>query len=261
MRLSQRMMVQNKYVKIFAIVFVILTLCFALFAMFAGIGNRLGWWDFHTGIRFLKWAAYGEAATIAGSLVSLIVAAFKSKSSILMSLIATIIGITALAVPAYIWMTAHRVPPIHDITTDMENPPKFIAILKLRQNESNPVKYGGQNIADLQRMAYPDIVPLIIDYPPARAFAFSFETAQKMGWEMVNADSDNGLIEATATTFWFGFKDDVVIRITAQEHGSKIDVRSVSRVGISDIGTNAKRIRIFLKLLKSMQSLHLEKKG
>jgi hypothetical protein len=244
------MRVQNKYLKVFAIVIVVSCLGFALLAMFAGIGNRLGWWDFHTGIRFLKWAAYGETAAIAGSLISLGVAAFRSKSAILLSLTGTIIGLMALAVPASIWMTAHRVPPIHDITTDTENPPKFVAILKLRQNESNPVEYSGQEIAKLQRMAYPDIVPLIIDHPPARAFAVAFEAAQKMGWEIVNADADNGLIEATATTFWFGFKDDVAIRITAQQHGSRIDVRSVSRVGISDIGANAKRIRTFLQLLR-----------
>ena len=250
------MMMQRKYVIYFTIVIVISGLCCALAAMVAGIGNRFGWWDFHTGIRFLKWAAYGEAATIAGSLISLAVAAFKSKSAILMSLIGTIIGLTALAIPASMWMIAHRAPPIHDITTDTENPPKFVAIVKLRKDASNPVEYGGQQVAKLQRMAYPDIGPLIIDDSPARAFELAFETAQKMGWEIANADTDNGLIEATATTFWFGFKDDVAIRITAQEHGSRIDVRSVSRVGISDIGTNAKRIRTFVKLLKNIQSSH-----
>ena len=216
------MMMQRKYVIYFTIVIVISGLCCALAAMVAGIGNRFGWWDFHTGIRFLKWAAYGEA----------------------------------LAIPASMWMIAHRAPPIHDITTDTENPPKFVAIVKLRKDASNPVEYGGQQVAKLQRMAYPDIGPLIIDDSPARAFELAFETAQKMGWEIANADTDNGLIEATATTFWFGFKDDVAIRITAQEHGSRIDVRSVSRVGISDIGTNAKRIRTFVKLLKNIQSSH-----
>jgi uncharacterized protein (DUF1499 family) len=250
------MMMQRKYVIYFTIVIVISGLCCALAAMVAGIGNRFGWWDFHTGIRFLKWAAYGEAAMIAGSLISLAVAVFKSKSAILMSLIGTIIGLTALAIPASMWMIAHRVPPIHDITTDTENTPKFVAIVKLRKDASNPVEYGGQQVAKLQRMAYPDIGPLIIDDSPARAFELAFETAQKMGWEIANADTDNGLIEATATTFWFGFKDDVAIRITAQEHGSRIDVRSVSRVGISDIGTNAKRIRTFVKLLKKIQSSH-----
>ena len=247
-------MMRNRYVIYFTIAIVISGLCCALAALVAGIGNRFGWWDFHTGIRFLKWAVYGEAATIAGSLISLAVAAFKSKSAILMSVIGTIIGLTALAIPASMWMIAHRVPPIHDITTDTENPPKFVAIVKLRQDASNTVEYGGQQVAKLQRMAYPDIAPLIIEDPPSRAFELAFETAQKMGWEISNADAANGLIEATATTFWFGFKDDVAIRITALEHGSRIDVRSVSRVGVSDIGTNAKRIRVFLKLLKNIQS-------
>ena len=255
------MRVQNKYVAAFAILAVVSCLGFALLAILAGLGNRAGWWDFRTGIQYLKWAAYGEVAAIAGSLISLVVAAFKSKSVILLSAIGAIIGIAALAIPALNWITAHRVPPIHDVTTDTENPPAFVSIIKERQNAPNSVEYGGEKIAKLQRMAYPDIEPLLIDAPPARAFQLASEAAQKMGWKIANADARNGLIEATATTFWFGFKDDVAIRITEQGHGSRIDVRSVSRVGVSDIGTNAKRIRTFLKLLKNMHASRLEKKG
>jgi uncharacterized protein (DUF1499 family) len=70
-----------------------------------------------------------------------------------------------------------------------------------------------------------------------------------MGWQIVDANASEGRIEATDTTFWFGFKDDIVIRVAATSGGSRIDVRSVSRVGRSDVGTNAKRIRCYLKRL------------
>jgi uncharacterized protein (DUF1499 family) len=61
-----------------------------------------------------------------------------------------------------------------------------------------------------------------------------------------STDIAAGLVEATATTFWFGFKDDVVVRVVANAAGSRIDIRSVSRVGQSDIGANAARIEKFL---------------
>ena len=70
-----------------------------------------------------------------------------------------------------------------------------------------------------------------------------------MGWQIVDANAREGRIEATATTFWFGFKDDVVVRIVPAPGGSRVDVRSVSRVGVSDVGANAKRVRDFLQKL------------
>ena len=76
--------------------------------------------------------------------------------------------------------------------------------------------------------------------------------ARKIGWVIVDANAAEGRIETTDTTFWFGFKDDIVIRITPADHGSRVDIRSVSRVGKSDVGTNAKRIRKYLKELKQM---------
>ena len=70
-----------------------------------------------------------------------------------------------------------------------------------------------------------------------------------MGWHIVAAKSEEGRIEATATTLWFGFKDDVVIRIMPTAAGSRLDIRSKSRVGLSDVGVNAARIREFVAAL------------
>ena len=248
------MFIQKTYLAAFAKILLVFGLLLALCAMLAGVGNRFGWWDYHIGIAFLKWTAYGEAIAITLSLLCLAVAVFRAKNTVLLFIIGTVIGLSALAIPALMWTTSHRVPPIHDITTDTQNPPKFVAIVKLRRDASNPVEYGGARVAMLQHMAYPDILPLEITEPPDNAFALALTAARKMGWEIVDANAHNGLIEATTTTFWFGFKDDVVVRITAQKHGSRIDVRSASRVGISDLGANAERIRTFLVLLRRMQS-------
>ena len=100
-----------------------------------------------------------------------------------------------------------------------------------------------------QRAAYPDVQPAILNVPPAQAFERALAAVHDMGWEVVKADATEGRIEATDTTFWFGFKDDVVIRVGPTDGGSRVDVRSLSRVGVGDAGTNAKRIRAYLKAL------------
>jgi uncharacterized protein (DUF1499 family) len=141
---------------------------------------------------------------------------------------------------------AESVPPIHDITTDTINPPDFEAVLPLRAEAPNPPEYGGDSIAQQQKEAYPEVQPLALDLPPDQVFARAFETAQEMGWDVVSADAATGRIEATDTTFWFGFKDDIVVRVSGVSNGSRIDVRSKSRVGRSDLGANARRIQDFL---------------
>jgi len=90
---------------------------------------------------------------------------------------------------------------------------------------------------------------LLLPMPAAQAFTAAVQTAEALGWEVVAADPVAGRLEATDTTFWFGFKDDIVVRIRSQPDGSRVDVRSVSRVGRSDVGTNARRIREFLRRL------------
>ena len=119
----------------------------------------------------------------------------------------------------------------------------------MRAGAPNTATYGGAELARTQSGAYPDLGPHRIDAAPARAFERALQAARAMGWEIVAADAAAGRIEATDTTFWFGFKDDVVVRVEADGSGSRVDVRSVSRVGASDVGTNAKRIRAYLRAL------------
>lgn len=123
-------------------------------------------------------------------------------------------------------------------------------MLPLRAKAPNPTEYGGEKIAAQQREACPDLQPLMLNVPPPKAFDRALATARAVGWDLVDADAATGRIEATDTTFWYGFKDDVVIRVRPAEGGSRVDVRSLSRVGGGDVGTNAKRIRAYLDALR-----------
>jgi hypothetical protein len=132
---------------------------------------------------------------------------------------------------------------IHDITTDTEDPPQFVALLAKRRTTFNGPEYGGEAVARVQKAAYPDIQPRDLADLPARAFERALGAARSMGWLIAAAVPEEGRIEATATTPLLRFKDDVVIRVRPHGAGSRIDVRSKSRLGRSDLGANAKRIR------------------
>jgi len=218
----------------------------------SGFGTRWGWWGFCTGLEALRWTAYGQVAMAVISLCCLFLpAARRSSWALVLLLTALVISLAAVSVPVRMWMIVRSVPMIHDITTDTDKPPQFDAILKLRKNALNPVAYSGQEVADQQHKAYPDIAPLVLDLTPDEAFKRSLKAAEKLGWKIISRNEKKGLIEATDTTFWFGFTDDIVIRISPQDKGSRIDLRSLSRVGKSDVGKNAKRIREFLKAIKN----------
>src|SRR5262249_23047848 len=138
-------------------------------------------------------------------------------------------------------------PPIHDITTDWENPPQFLAILPLREAEkANPVAHEGAKVSDQQRKAYPDIAPLKLPVAPDEAFTRALKAVERRGAKIVAADPTAGRIEASERGRWFGFTDDLVIVIAAADKGSRVDIRSVSRVGRNDFGVNAARVRAYL---------------
>jgi uncharacterized protein (DUF1499 family) len=164
--------------------------------------------------------------------------------------LAFVLGAAIAYVPWHYDRIRGSVPPIHDITTDPQNPPQFRAVLPLRDREhANPVAYEAQ-IGEQQRRFYPDIAPLSLSLDPRKAFARALDAATAMGWTLVASDAAEGRIEASERSFWFGFTDDVVIRIAAADSGSRIDIRSVSRVGRSDFGVNAARVRAYLARLR-----------
>lgn len=136
-------------------------------------------------------------------------------------------------------------PPINDITTDLEDPPSFNFVIPYREPGSNPIEYGGPEVAARQREAHPEVAPIYTPLDKRAAFQRAFETAEALGWEVVAGDPYTGIIEAIDTTAFFRFKDDIVIRVREETNGSRVDLRSRSRIGRSDLGKNAERIMRF----------------
>ena len=216
----------------------------------SGLGHRFGWWDFGRGFILLKYAFYASFATI---VVSLIGAILSRPGSARRGFGLALCGLLMSSAVAWVPFNAMRkiksVPPIHDITTDTDNPPHFVAALAFRGNTSNSTEYAGEAVAKLQREGYPDIQPFQTNASVDQSYEAALVVVKYLGWALIAADKPAGRIEATDTTLWFGFKDDVVIRLTPNEQGTRIDVRSISRVGGSDAGANAARVRIFLNEL------------
>lgn len=233
---------------------VILAVLCAIALALSGLGVRAGFWTYPTGFAVLRWAAYGGLAATACAIVAL---AFpKARSGAAGGLLLSIcVGLGVAYLPWSLMRQARALPPIHDITTDLSEPPAFQAILPLRAAAPNPAEYGGPEVAAAQRKAYPDIQPLELAVSPEVAFEHALKVARAMGWQVVAADPREGRIEATATTLWFGFRDDIAVRVRPGAVGSRVDARSVSRVGKSDIGTNAKRIREFLAKVQAAESV------
>jgi uncharacterized protein (DUF1499 family) len=165
------------------------------------------------------------------------------------ALLSLAIGLAILA-PMINSMMSEKIsyPPIHDITTDTENPPQFLALVGKRDNAPNSLEYGGPEIASQQIAAFPDIKPILSSLSPDEAYAKALSVGEAMGWEISGADNEALRFEGTARTPFFKFIDDTVVVVTPNPSGSRIDVRSVSRIGRGDIGVNAKRIREFIEL-------------
>ena len=220
----------------------------ALAVLLPGPVYRAGGWSLATAFAVLRWAVYAGLAAVVVSLVGAVLARPGGRHrGFLYAVGGLLTGLVAVGIPLAYVRTAQGVPPIHDLTTDTEDPPPFKVLLPLRADAPNAATYAGEAVAAQQRGAYPDIAPVTLPVPPDDAFGRALAVAREMGWEIVAAEEAEGRIEATATTFWFGFKDDVVIRIQPAEAGSRVDVRSTSRVGVSDLGVNAARVRRFFE--------------
>lgn len=224
----------------------------ALLSMLAGFGSRFGWWHFRTGFTLLGYGAYGGIGALLLGIPGGILAGRKRHwAGIALAALAIAGGLAVAAIPASWRLKARQLPAIHDITTDTVHPPEFVAVLALRGDAPNPAAYGGPWVAEQQKQAYADLRTEVLDLPAERAFERALDSARKEGWRIVAAEPAAGRIEATDTTFWFGFSDDIVIRLAPAGERTLLDIRSVSRVGKSDVGTNAGRIRSYLKRLRS----------
>jgi uncharacterized protein (DUF1499 family) len=231
----------------------LVAVAFVLLAL-SPLGWREGWWHFRFAFTWLM-PVSGYIALAAAAVSLLVLAAGWSRLG-RRGLAFAGIALAAGAALAYVpWQYNHRLntlPRIHDVTTDTEHPPDYAAALPARAAENAAsATYAGREIAEQQKAAYPDLGPLKVGLPSEQAFRRALDTARAMrGWSIVAADPAAGRIEARETSLWFRFTDDIVIRVAADESGSRIDMRSESRQGRSDFGVNAGRIRAYMAKLK-----------
>ncbi len=223
------------------------------------LGYRVGLWPLSVALGLLpRTAMYlGFGGVAVGALGLLFSLLGRRRVWALIALAGMLAGGASAYVPLRFRAIGRSVPPINDITTDTENPPEFQAVMPLRQAaHAESAVYGGANTAALQKSAYPDIVPLVLDLPPDRALVLAVDQATRQGWTIVTIDAAHGRLEATDRTLMYGFTDDIVVRVSADDGGARIDVRSKSRVGRGDFGTNAKRVRAYLAAIKGADKLN-----
>jgi hypothetical protein len=194
------------------------------------------------------------------ALCALVVIWFEGVAGAKQAIAALFIGLALIAYPAYLGIKAYRLPAIYDITTDPIDPPRFDAIARLRPRDANPITYAGLYAAEQQHAAYSDIEPDLTDSTAQESYDAAMKVITKRKWRIVDARQPqggqpvanarapqpairDGIIEAIARTPIMGFRDDVVVRIRATSDGARIDVRSASRYGRHDFGTNASRVR------------------
>lgn len=220
---------------------VIAAVCLPLGAL----GTKLGLWEFTGG--FMLLAAGAVLATLA-SFLGVIAYIISLRKNFVAErptvLIGIFLGVVVLGVLGMQYSAASSVPPIHNISTDTLNPPQFDKLVAIRTAaKANPLTNLDPELAAQQITAYPWVKPLTLQASADEVVDRAEAVMRDMGLEIVSVNKTSGLVEATATTFWFGFKDDVAVRVQpADDGGTRVDVRSISRVGQSDLGANAARI-------------------
>ena len=237
-----------------------------LLTLASAAGIWLGFWDFRRGFSLLGAAnQYGQWLAWA----CLLIAVAASIASYLLKIKNTGRFVTLAAIGALVAWVAYLIPesfrpgvgvnypPIHDISTNRIKPPQFFAIAPLRADAPNTLIYGGSNNMTPEQLieqtdeAYQDLVTQRYSESVNEIFEKALAAVDDLGWELVAANASDGRIEATDTTFWFRFKDDVVIKVEQQGLDTIVDARSVSRVGTGDLGANAIRLRKLFALLEN----------
>lgn len=224
----------------------------------AGYGYQWNWWELGTAF---TWIIPGSALLATFAVSFGVIYWFARKRDMAAGgektvWVGIVLGLLVLGTVGYWFYQTTLYPPIHDISTDIENPPAFKNIVALRADAANDTTYGGQEKAAAQRKYYPDIQTLVLEAKYDVAYERALQAARQRPWEeIVTADKEAGLIEAYDKLPWFGFIDDIAIRVdsTGTPGQTRIDVRSVSRIGKGDIGVNAQRIRDYLVAVRSQQ--------
>jgi len=234
-------------------------LCFGSVAaaLIAAIGTGRGWWDYRSGLGALRYAFFAGIAGLLLAIAAALVARRAAPKLLIVNLLGLLVAGAFVAFVGNQVRVARSVPAIHDISTNLDDWPRFYRLRVRDDNLRNIPDMDRPELAAMEprerwkaihREHYGDIatirVPWSVDETIARARALAVER----GWEIVTADGDEGILEATDTSLFFRFKDDVVVRArpVTEGNGSVVDMRSISRVGVSDVGVNARRVRSFL---------------
>jgi uncharacterized protein (DUF1499 family) len=220
------------------------------------VGWRAGWWSYRLAFTALMPYAFGcGLAATAVSAAALVVALRRSRRrGIVIAALGLLIGGVTAYFPWHAYERQGIYPPMHDITTDFADPPSFEFAAVMRTAEDGaPAAYPGAETAAMQRKYYPGIEPAMLGMPAAAAFDRALAVVKAKGWTIVKADPGAGIIDAYDRSFWFGFTDDIAIRVSAADGGSRVDIRSGARQGRGDFGVDAARVRGFLAALDGRQ--------
>ncbi len=241
----------------------VLSLLVLLYFFVAAFGTKFGLFDWTIGFAQMT-VVWGVRVLLGAALVALVgvilALLVAPRRGVLTALGALLIPLLGLGYGLYVRQAAADIPPIHDISTDLADPPSFSAdVVRARAALTagndldllNAHTQDGQRVVDVHRAHYGDIAPVVTALEPTRTFDIALDLAREQGWTITHADPASGRIEAVAESFWFGFKDDIAIRVRAADGGARVDMRSVSRVGRSDMGANAARMRPYLATLRA----------
>ena len=217
----------------------------ALITALSVLGHRFSVIDFQPALFGIAIGVLIGLAAIVNGLIGTLHAIKAKQPEIVSTMAGSTLGFLVVTPFFVTLLSGAGAPQIHDITTDLEHPPEFVAIKPLRIAAHNSLdRLEPENLADLQKAGYPDLGPLLLDEPFDQVFNRTVALVRQRGWTIASASA--GRIEAISTTPVMGFKDDVAIRIQTEGNRTRIDMRSASRVGKSDLGANAARIRAFM---------------
>ncbi len=215
-------------------------------AVIAVFAQRTGRLDYLPALATLGSSMVLAAAAILLGIVAMAIIWVRGNRGAGAAALGIIAGVVVIGAPAYFIGRAWELPPLTDIATDPANPPPFVFASAERGRGENPLAYPGDEAAMTQMAAYPDIEPLRVLQPPEETHALALQLVESRGWRVLDSGSGSQRIEAVVTSLILKQNSDVVIVITPDGTGSRVDMRSASRVGDRDLGENAARIRAFL---------------
>ena len=225
----------------------------------AGVGHKFGAWDFaFARYTLLEYGFFAAVASGGVAIFVILVGLLRWKGGgVFSAFLALAVAGGVAYVPWQMKVAEEASAPIHDISTDTLDPPLYVALSEVRKSSENGAKLAQRDLTydptnrATQTRAYPDIETYLSSGSPEALYARAYKAVEALGWQIAASVPADGRIEATSVSEWFGFKDDIVIRVMASGSGSKLDIRSASRVGVTDLGANADHIRAFMAKLNA----------